>query len=55
MDINKVIIAEVQRYECLYNRELEEYRDNAYKDQVWAKIAKDIGISCKFKTNTFNI
>lgn len=55
MDINKVIIAEVQKYECLYNREMEEYRDNTYKDQVWTKIAKDIGLTCNLNINAFNL
>ncbi|XP_065370148.1 uncharacterized protein LOC135962253 [Calliphora vicina] len=44
VDITEKIITEVSKYECLYNKDSESFTNYQYKETIWSKIGKDIGI-----------
>lgn len=46
-NFNRKLIAEIQKYECIYNTMVYEYEDSQYKQQVWQQIGKKLGVDCK--------
>ncbi|XP_053952632.1 transcription factor Adf-1-like isoform X2 [Anastrepha ludens] len=52
MSFERRVIAEVQKYECLYNMQALNYKDAAFKDKLWQKVAQKCGSNveeCKKK------
>lgn len=41
------LIEAVKKHECLYNPKSQEYKLIDYKQQIWARIAKQLGLSSK--------
>lgn len=38
------IITEVSKYDCLYNKHSESYKNYEYKETIWSKIGNEVGI-----------
>ncbi|XP_054747041.1 transcription factor Adf-1-like isoform X2 [Anastrepha obliqua] len=51
MSFERRVIAEVKKYECLYNMQALNYKDAAFKDKLWQKVAQKCGSNeeCKKK------
>lgn len=41
------LIEAVKKHECLYNPKSQEYKLIDHKQQIWARIAKQLGLSSK--------
>ncbi|XP_037825121.1 uncharacterized protein LOC119613232 isoform X2 [Lucilia sericata] len=44
MDTNVIIINEVKKHDCLYNKQSESYKDFVYKNSLWSKIGSGLGL-----------
>ncbi|XP_036323847.1 transcription factor Adf-1-like isoform X1 [Rhagoletis pomonella] len=52
MNFERRLIAEVKKYECLYNMQALSYKDVAFKDKLWQRVAQKCGTNveeCKKK------
>lgn len=47
MDLNEKLIAEVSKYDCLYNKNSALYKNFEHKTAIWNKIGEELGLSSK--------
>lgn len=45
--IDRLLIKEVHRNECLYNKKMKEYRDVPLKQNIWYQIARKLNTTGK--------